>query len=705
MNTQEWLSANRNRQFPFAERTASESPETPQVPKDFLLDLQLIISPYESEEVHLISVTFDSIGDTFDLTFLAKNGGDQEEITFSGIDRRLSLGESDAGKKRSATQDHRVLMFTPGESWDSPVANGLEDGETEFAEGVARVHPQRVHSGPDTFKGFYLTAPYYSAGSVLEEEDETVPGDAEMPGVESQTLMAGYNLTFSGSSADTISISMIPGAGEGVYPCPDRECHPPILSINSVRPNSRGSFFLSPYDCLRLGGTGEVDEFDVPLNNGVRIFSDCLPCCQCKDYTMVARAISRQSAKLKDVNNELNQMIECAQLSYDEAVSLINAQSPGLVSIHSIQGYPSRIYFTVQNLSSTPLYAVVSVNIPEGSDVTYGPDDRIMNGVQNTMPPLTGLAATSSDTDLTDPEDSEGWVDYDLTFTVGYGDDFSPIPPGQSVRLYIYSPAFEATMNSLSGVCAMMEDFYKPPGEELASAYLLDGVLQGFIEDYQDEYFPSSLWHFDGVAYWNGCGWIPDACASGAVDSGTWVYAGLENLDGAPRCVDKDDIPGPPSEDYSLLTDTCAKIYEEYERGRLKEYAKILARKAELLFSQTICGDTITPSEDLAVFTSLKNLNSQGDESALTYLYGRAEDIAERLLTEYGEAIAACLDAGILWDAIPMLEIVAAPIYGDLNFGCKAFVGNFSTHDDEVEGDAYQCLDRTLSLFAYSIEL
>lgn len=691
-NSTEWGSGNSHRHFPLAEISS--------IPQSFLLDARLILSPWEGDEAHVVSIAYDSGDDEFVLTVLARTGALEETVEFGPLPRREDPLVPDVGRGRSAANGSRVLLFVPGEAWDDPVAHGILDGTTEFPDGTARIHPQRVHPGPSAFKGFVLKAPFHLEGGAVSNVDEAVPGPWDPAPRPHETLMAGHNITFSGGAAGEILLSMVPGAGEGPVPCPDSACSPPILSINGTRPGPDGAIHLVPRDCLRMGGDGE---------GGLRLFSDCVPCCRCRDYTAASRALSRRSAKIKDANDELLKLIECSQASYDEAISLINQQSPGIVSVHSIQSYPSRIYMTVQNLSGTPVYAVLSIALPDGSDVILGPTSAAMEGIQKTIPPLKDLHAVSSDSGLTEPEDSEGWEERDLTFTVGYGDDFSPIPPGQSTRLYIYSPSFESLMGTLSGICDAMDDVYASPGTEKSALFLGDSILQDLILDYTGGTFWSNEWYEHGGQDHRICAWMPDSCASGSTSETEVVYGGVKDLVGmgTPTCVQKGE--GTPSGtegvDYILVRASCPDIYQIRETSRAIAYGRILARKAELLFSQEVCGEAIATEDQLDLFEKARTFDEPGGETVLLYLNGEVEAAVESLMTLYGEAIAACVDGGAIWESIPLLEVCAAPIYGSTNFGCKAFVGDFITREDEREGDAYQCLERTLDLFEYSLDL
>lgn len=96
-------------------------------------------------------------------------------------------------------------------------------------------------------------------------------------------LTAGYNMSLSTDTesnirtANTITCSAIMGAGKGIETktCTGEDAFPLVTSINGVKPNKDGDFYLTGDDCHTIGFTGSF----------VSLANACTPCCTCEDMS------------------------------------------------------------------------------------------------------------------------------------------------------------------------------------------------------------------------------------------------------------------------------------------------------------------------------------------------------------------------------------------------------------------------------------
>jgi len=505
----------------------------------------------------------------------------------------------------------------------------------------------RVESGPDRFLGFRLNGE-------TDWEPSFVP----------ENLIAGWNINAS-SSGSSVSFSAVPGGGEGKVPCEEPECSQDVRRISGVSPSPLGEVTLDFEDCLRSEIASDVSRV------GLKISSDCLPCCGCGDYNAVSRAIARQSAKLGDVRDELRKAMETTEASYNEAVENLNAQVNGLVSVHSVRARPSKISFYVQNNTLTDVYAVISLMLPENSGATLVITPQIMSGIQTESPPLTGLDPGGSSTGLSLPSDSEGWIEGEILATVGSGSDFSPIPPKGKTLVTISFEEVREILEDVAFFCSALDLIFSDPKSATVHP-LFDSDSTIFTERNR----MSSL---EGVSVeapesWTGsdAGYIT-ACSS---------------------------VPPSPGVD-------CSAAFAAISGLRSAAEIRVFARRAQILFVGTNLGMAGSPiisfpadpeAADIAAILAIP-LDNGGADSVY---FDQLEEIVTDLTGQAENWLWGLVNGKLSWQLVDPLTVIATAIYGEASFACKAFSASFVTDPFQNSEEDILCMDGVIALFSES---
>lgn len=699
-NYQEWLTSNKQRRFPLADADADALSAISSIAEpleEFLLDLRLFTSPYESVNIFIKTISLSGDGLNYTLDFGDVGTGDT--ILTGTVPVQESPPASDEGKKRYFTDGPMVVLFVPGASWNDPSLMGLAPGgslsfaTTDERDGM-RIQQTNVNTDIRSFKGFYLVAPFYDSAGNLVEIDEAVPAEDERPTPTYNVMEAGYNIAFAADDDGEVVIDLQAGAGAGLYPCQETDCRPKIRKINGVTADDGGNLSLEFYDCLRHSALNETDpETLEPVTNGLKLHSDCLPCCNCEDYNHTSLAISRQSAKLKDVNDQMVAMLQKSQKFYDEAIALMNAQSPGLIAIYNVDIQGFRICFDLMNVSNLPAYAVISINdTPAVVDLTIEPGQtNVVAGAETSSPPLTGLSGSSKDSGITDPADSDGWTDYGLTATVGTG-AFTAIPPAGIGRVCFYSPGIKTIFDDLSNICENLQVYF---GGSLGEALL---AADGDYQSLKTQYDTLSIVDAD--------------CLAGGV---------------LPTTED----------DYRCQVQSEA---DAIRRAELRD--KMLARKYELAFDVSICGTNALTADMLDLITRLEAIDTYvgpsckdgsfscssdgppgfegfyGCEADLygdvcrsniraqyierSKIYAELNDVLQAQVEHLNSLVETCLGSGMLVDSIDTLDISLTSIYGSLNFSCNAHNQTIDLDRTDETGGEYECLKGIYSILQLS---
>lgn len=485
--SKEWLTENVNRRFPFAEASADANGIDLDALSNWVVDLRVFVSPYEEVDCWISALTW------YDGELLTLEGG---QLTFDGATLIMATGAvapdglefgvysielsnssgviatlgfpirndpaaSDIQKKLWAAQGPIVAFISPGEGWEDHSALGLVNGVTltfttpEEIEST-RVHPTNVNTGIRSFKGFYLAAPYYDSDGVLIEVDETMPSLGEQPAVSFNRLQAGYNIELE-QDGDDLNLNLVSGAGEGLYPCDELECKPKVRSVNGLGPNEQGNITLDFLDCLRHSGRTDTDaETGLPNIHGLKIYSDCLPCCSCGDYDKSSRAISRMSAKFRDVNLDMNQVMIDAQTAYDEALAIINSRAAGMAVIFNWRILADRIEINVVNNANVPIYAILAINTT-GSAITLEADQsHVLSGVVTAIPPLSGLISTEQGSGVTDINDVDNWSGVGDIYTVG-SEDGGALQPAENAKVVLFIQSARDKLDALADICPNLQ--------------------------------------------------------------------------------------------------------------------------------------------------------------------------------------------------------------------------------------------------------
>lgn len=96
-----------------------------------------------------------------------------------------------------------------------------------------------------------------------------------------------------------ITVTLEPGAGEGVYPCTAQETELEITTLNGVTPDTHGNLVMATESCYRLTrpvvriSDGPPPRATVTPHT-LALHDDCQPCCDCEDFVRVYEAIAQQ---------------------------------------------------------------------------------------------------------------------------------------------------------------------------------------------------------------------------------------------------------------------------------------------------------------------------------------------------------------------------------------------------------------------------
>lgn len=340
---QEWLSQNGADSFPFSVGCT--------LPADLILDLRLFVFGSELVEVRLSSISYDSSSDSYGLLFSFVE--DSSEALSGSISRTNPDGSPRTRQKQALSSDSATCLFTPGDSWHDPLWAGAGDWSVSLPNDEARILTDLVNPGPSTFKGIFI--------------DGDVPVESSWGGGAVHKIFAGHNIKFGqipgrslSGDPDIIDINAVGGGGEG-YPEREPEVIDYVAFIGGASPDSKGNVNVQGVDCLRV--FRPVDEGGEIVPAIIQINSDCLPCCSCSSYRNFSRSIGRRSAKLKDLCNRLDEILQGSANAYNDAIDIINRNRKPLVVARNVRVLGSKITFSTQNLSSIPVFAYVQVHV------------------------------------------------------------------------------------------------------------------------------------------------------------------------------------------------------------------------------------------------------------------------------------------------------------------------------------------------------
>lgn len=197
---------------------------------------------------------------------------------------------------------------------------------------------------------------------------------------ERQTTGLETGTTTDERPATYIAVNMVPGLGEGKFPCVGGLG---IKTINGVGPDENGNIFVDAKDCYWLerplksgmsapvyGGTDYTSELEPST---LQMHNNCSPCCACDDYVAVYKNMYRlwQRAKVAAAT------IESVRQKYQALRELlVNLKATAEVGLTSILRLTSRPDFTVSimgvvaNNSGTDILSTITLKF----DLTYTPD-------------------------------------------------------------------------------------------------------------------------------------------------------------------------------------------------------------------------------------------------------------------------------------------------------------------------------------------
>jgi hypothetical protein len=212
--------------------------------------------------------------------------------------------------------------------------------------------------------------------------------------------VAGYNISFGEKGARTptindgaVDINAVGGDGDGYPPASSRTIDY-VARIAGASPDGRGNLQVEGLDCLRVFQP-RIENDPIPAT--IQINSDCLPCCPCSSYRNFSRAVGRRSAKIKDLCDDLNQILNTSATAYNDAVATINAGRKPMAVVRNVRTLGSRLQFSVQNMSSVKIFAYVQLRILNKAYEVGVPEvsGSHMNGID--LAPYSGDPAAAVD--------------------------------------------------------------------------------------------------------------------------------------------------------------------------------------------------------------------------------------------------------------------------------------------------------------------
>lgn len=455
---QEWRSGNKETAYPFTDQTRPE-----QIPSDFLIDLQVGFAGRTELDAKLAEIAYDSVNDTYTLTVRLN---DALDVFGSVAIPRIVSGQSREGKKVVVTEGGYILVAQPGPKWHDPTWGGAGDW-TLTPTGGNTIQPSQVARQPQTFLRIFI-------------DGETIPPENEWPRGVFQKLQAGYNLEFTDRPNEFVPTALpsrinediwhlqgVPGGGLG-YP-ETSEAIDYVAKFDNQGPDSAGNVTWNGIDCIRVS-IPDVD--GAPIPNTIQIASDCGPCCPCGEYRNLSRAIGRRSAKIKDYCDIIAATLQEAKVVYDEGVAIVNSKRPPMVLVRNVRAVGSHLLFTVSNVSETPIYAYVAMDIishtglsplpftaantPTATvqtvDQTTEPTiDLVIDAHRLTLPFLDFHSLENPLATFPSATFAPLTVAHILVAVGGVSKSaaFPPIPPGQTVEVSLFSPSVEAEILAL----------------------------------------------------------------------------------------------------------------------------------------------------------------------------------------------------------------------------------------------------------------
>ena len=468
--TQEWLSENVERCFPFRD---TESGQAQQVPFGLIADLRLFLTGSRQTDVYLQSLSYAAASDTYALVFC--DMGDNS-ILLSGSIARTNEGASRVFLKQSISSGLRVALFTPGPLWDTPAWNGSGDWTQVWTPLESALEPSLVNPGPQSFRRIFI-------------DGETIPPESEWPRGIVETLVGGYGIEFGRSAgripsaqpSSILDLNCGPGLGSGYAPVPAQLGY--LATFNGQGPDERGNVTLEGVDVLRVT---QPQAGGAPIPSTLQILSDGQPCCACDQYQNVSRAVGRRSAKIKDLCAELKSLMDQSSAVFNSAAAELNSSINSGSMVRFLAATRSGFNFSVQNTLKVPAYVYVAFNgtpslyadltaapstslgrVPLGTPTNTQPNVRTLvlgrnsslsvsavydtiNNSRVTLPPLPFSSAENPAAPLPtanfSPEDSQILMAVGALMT---SSSFAPIPPGGVVSFIINLSGMPGLWDSL----------------------------------------------------------------------------------------------------------------------------------------------------------------------------------------------------------------------------------------------------------------
>ena len=370
-NTQEYLSENSQRNYPFR---ASINGVSPAVPKGFILTLRLFITGDQETTAWLSEIKYTQTTDIYKLTFSNASG-----IILDGEISRLDSGSSRNTKKSVIGSGQKVCIFTTGDLWDSPSWNGGGNWTITITEAGGLIEPTCLLPGPATLRRIII---------------DGIADPGNYPKNAIQSIQGGHNVSLSLSNnlyliENDGSITIEAGAGLGLGLVPAREDPEeeqpkiPITTINNIGPDSVGNVNLQTADCLRA--VIPISQ-GMQIENTIQIQNDCVPCCQCSSFRAFARSTKRRAEEIQLLCQSVRAQYKDSIDMYDIGIkeSKNKKKNKPLVIVRDVRLDKNTITFTVQNISQLTVYPYISISV---SDI-YG-DGIYFNEPMTVISPLS----------------------------------------------------------------------------------------------------------------------------------------------------------------------------------------------------------------------------------------------------------------------------------------------------------------------------
>jgi hypothetical protein len=286
----------------------------------FIADLRLFLSGRHEYTAYLKSVSYDTESDSWTLVFADPL---DQSVLVSGTLPRTSGGQRLT--KGSIGSGATVAVFLTGEYWGDPTWGGEGSWTKTYQPNASEVEASKTLGGPKTIRRIII-------------DGQQDPFNGEYPRDSNQSIIGGYNIQFSDSSAvqgtiispitasgnpvNTVFVSAGYGLGDGEPPASESS-ELNILTINGLRADESNNFVISSKDCIKVTVPPQTEDGRI-IEHEIQIESECGPCCGCEGYRGIAEAIKLNYSKIVSLQSTLRSIYDSTYATYKQGLEDIS---------------------------------------------------------------------------------------------------------------------------------------------------------------------------------------------------------------------------------------------------------------------------------------------------------------------------------------------------------------------------------------------